>query len=266
MKAVILAGGKGTRISEETISKPKPMVTIGGMPILWHIMKIYSAHGINDFVICLGYKGHVIKEFFASYALRMSNVTFDFVENAMEVHNHVREPWKVTLVETGLETMTGGRLRRIKDYLENDSFCMTYGDGLSDVDITKVIAQHRSQGKLATMTVCKHTSRFGLLQLNDDGLVNKFVEKPVEEGNWMNSGFYVMEPEFINYIDGDDTVLEREPIERAVRESQLTAYRHMGFFRGMDSLRDQMELEELWQKGKAPWKKWENIPTAQISL
>jgi len=266
MKAVILAGGKGTRISEETVSKPKPMISIGSMPIIWHIMKTYSYYGVNDFILCLGYKGPVIKEFFSNYALRMSNVTFDFVENKIEVHNHIREPWRVTLVDTGLETMTGGRLKRAADYLDNETFCLTYGDGLSDVNVSKVVEFHRSQSKLATMTVCKHISRFGILQLDEKSLVERFVEKPIEEGSWMNSGFYVMEPEFIQYIDGDSTVLEREPMDRAINDRQLSAYKHLGFFRGMDSLRDQMELEQLWETGKAPWKKWETLPAAPITL
>ncbi len=255
MKAVILAGGRGTRITEETTLKPKPMITIGEMPILWHIMKIYSHYGIHDFVICLGYKAEMIKQFFIQYELQMSDLTVDMVKSKVEFHRKFHEPWRVTLVNTGLETMTGGRLRRVREYLGNETFCFTYGDGLSNVNINHLLDFHRTQRKLATMTVCRHTSRFGMLKL-DGERVTQFIEKPEEEGSWMNSGFYVMEPEVIDSIPGDDTVLEKGPIERLVLDGQLAAYKHLGFFRGMDSMRDKIELETLWQEQKAPWKVW----------
>ncbi|HTL46596.1 MAG TPA: glucose-1-phosphate cytidylyltransferase [Verrucomicrobiae bacterium] len=258
MKAVILAGGRGTRISEETTVKPKPMVTIGEMPILWHIMKIYTAHGINDFILCLGYKSEIIKQFFAEYALRMSDVTFDMAQDKIIVHRHVKEPWRVTLVNTGLDTATGGRLRRIRDHVTGGPFCMTYGDGLSDVNITDLIAYHKQHRRLVTMTVCKHTSRFGILTLDQDNRVDQFVEKPTHEGSWMNSGFYVMDPEFLDAIEGDDTILEKGPMENLVKLKQLAAFRHTGFFMGMDSMRDRMELEKMWAAGNAPWKKWKD--------
>jgi glucose-1-phosphate cytidylyltransferase len=265
MKAVILAGGRGTRISEESHSKPKPMITIGEMPILWHIMKIYSAHGIHDFVICLGYKSEIIKQFFAEYALRMSDVTFDLALDRITVHRHVKEPWRVTLVNTGLDTMTGGRLKRIREHVSDGTFCMTYGDGLSDVDVSQVVAFHKQHGRMATMTVSKHVSRFGILTVRPDSLVDQFVEKPTHEGSWMNSGFYVMEPKCLDLIEGDETVLEKEPIETLVRTRQLAAFRHMGFFMGMDSLRDRHELEALWASGQAPWKKWDLVPQPSVN-
>jgi glucose-1-phosphate cytidylyltransferase len=257
MKAVILAGGRGTRISEETVLKPKPMVTIGEMPILWHIMKIYSHYGINDFVLCLGYKAEIIKEFFAQYELQMSDFTIDMVSGKIEIHKKMHEPWRVTLVNTGLDTFTGGRLKRIREYVEGETFCLTYGDGLSNVNIHQLIEFHRKQAKLVTMTASRHTSRFGMLKLENDR-VQQFIEKPVEEGSWMNSGFYVMESDFLDYISGDETVLEKGPIEKLVLDGQLAAFRHVGFFRGMDSMRDRVELEEMWNAKRAPWKVWKD--------
>ena len=256
MKAVILAGGKGTRFSEETALKPKPMVEIGGMPILWHIMKIYSAHGIQDFIICCGYMSYVIKEYFSNYFLHRADVTIDLSHNQMQVHKKAAEPWKVTLIETGLDTMTGGRLKRAKEYIGDEAFCFTYGDGVSDVNIKKLIEFHRSQKKLATVTAMRHSSRFGVLGISNDHRVTRFAEKPVEEASWMNSGFFVMEPAVLDAIDGDETVLEKEPMHHLVSKNQLSAYQHEGFFQGMDSLRDKAILEELWHSGKAPWKVW----------
>ena len=255
MKAVILAGGKGTRLSEETYFKPKPMVEIGGMPILWHIMKIYSAHGVNDFVICCGYKDHLIKEFFSNYVLHRSDVTFDLTTNKMEVHLKPAESWRVTLVYTGMETMTGGRLKRVKEYIGRDTFCFTYGDGLSDVNITKLIHYHKSQKKLATVTASRHQTRFGVIH-ETGGIVTRFTEKPIAEDSRMNSGFFVMEPRVLDYIESDTTVLEREPLQKLVQEGQLASFPHEGFFQGMDSLRDRTVLEELWNSGKAPWNVW----------
>ncbi|MDP9309286.1 MAG: glucose-1-phosphate cytidylyltransferase [Chloroflexota bacterium] len=259
MKAVILAGGYGTRISEESAIRPKPMVEIGGQPILWHIMKMYSMHGINDFIICLGYKGYMIKEFFADYFLRNSDVTFDLEQNTMELHRSVCEPWRVTLVHTGYKSMTGGRLKRVRDYIGNETFCMTYGDGLSDVDITGSINFHREQGKLATLTAVQPEGRFGAFTLEPDQLsVPAFHEKPKGEhgGAWINGGFFVLEPQVLNYISGDKTVWEREPLERLAAEGNLAAYRHEGFWQPMDTLRDKNLLDELWQAGSAPWRKW----------
>lgn len=255
MKAVILAGGYGTRISEESGVRPKPMVEIGGRPILWHIMKIYSYHGINEFVICLGYKGHMIKEYFANYYLTNSDVTFDMRSNSMEVHKSATEPWKVTLVHTGKESMTGGRLRRVKDYIGNETFCMTYGDGLSDINITEAIKYHRSQGTLATLTAVQQPGRFGAFTLStEDTKINKFTEKPAGgEQPWINGGFFVLEPEIIDYIEDDFTSWEREPLERLAEEGELSAFRHSGFWQPMDTLRDKHVLEEMWQAGKAPW-------------
>lgn len=256
MKAVILAGGKGTRLSEETFLKPKPMVEIGCMPILWHIMKIYSAYGVNEFIICCGYKASLIKEYFANYFLHCSDVTFDMANNKMEVHQKHAEPWRVTLVHTGLETMTGGRLKRVKNYIGNETFCFTYGDGLCNVNIAQLIEFHRAQKKLATVTVSRHQSRFGVIQENEDNLVTNFTEKPVAESSWMNSGFFVMEPKLLDYIEGDLTVLEKEPMHKLVVEKQLAAFNHEGFFQGMDSLRDKAFLEDLWSAGQAPWHVW----------
>ena len=257
MKAVILAGGFGTRISEESGIKPKPMVEIGGKPILWHVMKIYSAHGINDFVICCGYKSHIIKEYFANYYLHCSDVTFDLINNNMQVHNSGSEPWRVTLVETGDNTMTGGRLRRVKDYINGEAFCFSYGDGVSDVDISDLIAFHKKQGVLATLTAAQPPGRFGAFQLShDDNLIRSFKEKPDGDGAWVNSGFFVLEPGVMEYIEGDSTTWEKQPMEALAAENQLAAYRHHGFWQPMDTLRDKNVLEELWQTGKAAWKVW----------
>ncbi len=255
MKAVILAGGLGTRIAEETSVRPKPMVEIGGRPVLWHILKIYSAYGINDFIICLGYKGYVIKEYFANYFLHMSDVTFDMVNNRMEVHQKNAEPWKVTLVDTGEHTQTGGRLRRVRNYLDDEDFCFTYGDGVGSVDIKHLIAFHKAQGTLATLTATQPPGRFGALDL-EDRLITSFQEKPQGDGSWINGGFFVLSPKVIDCIAGDGTVWEREPMEQLAREGQLSAYRHKGFWQPMDTLRDRNHLEDLWQSGKAPWKVW----------
>ena len=254
MKAVILAGGLGTRLSEETSTRPKPMVEIGGKPILWHIMKNYSAHGINDFIICCGYKGYVIKEYFANYFLHMSDVTFDMQYNQMEVHSRHAEPWKVTLVDTGDDTLTGGRLKRVKQYVVNeDMFCFTYGDGVSDVNISATIDFHKSHGKLATLTATQPPGRFGALNLSGQK-INSFQEKPQGDGAWINGGFFVLSPKVIDYIDDDATIWEKAPMERLAKDGQLDAYLHDGFWQPMDTLRDKVLLEELWQSGKAPWK------------
>lgn len=259
MKAVILAGGYGTRISEESGVRPKPMVEIGGKPILWHIMKIYSYHGINEFIICLGYKGHLIKEYFSTYYLRSSDVTFDMKNNSMEVHHNHAEEWKVTLVHTGFDSMTGGRLKRVKDYIGNDTFCLTYGDGVSDVHIAESIAFHKSQklqGTLATLTAVQQAGRFGVFNMPaEDSKIKHFQEKPDTGGEmpWINGGFFVLEPEVIDYIQDDKTVFERGPLERLAAEGKLSAFRHTGFWQPMDTLRDKHLLEDLWQSGKAPW-------------
>ena len=256
MKAVILAGGLGTRISEETTVRPKPMVEIGGRPILWHIMKIYSAHGVNDFVICCGYKGYLIKEYFANYFLHMSDVTFDMKNNKMEVHQRYAEPWKVTLVDTGDETMTGGRLMRVADYVrDEEAFCFTYGDGLSDVNITELISFHKSQGLKATLTAVIPPGRFGALDMIGNK-VNNFMEKPKGDGATINGGFFVLSPQVIEYITDDNTVWELEPLARLADEGNLAAFQHRGFWQPMDTLRDKQLLEELWQSGEAPWKIW----------
>lgn len=257
MKAVILAGGLGTRISEETALKPKPMIEIGGKPILWHIMKIYSTHGINDFVICCGYKGYVIKEYFANYFLHMSDVTFDMQKNEMEVHQRYAEPWKVTLVDTGEETMTGGRLKRIREYLRGeDAFCLTYGDGVSDVNITDLVNFHKLHGLQATLTATYPPGRFGALDIHADQRISSFKEKPKGDGGMINGGFFVLSPKVIDLIGDDETVWEREPLENLAAKSQLKAYPHEGFWQCMDTLRDRTYLEELWQSGNAPWKTW----------
>jgi glucose-1-phosphate cytidylyltransferase len=257
MKAVILAGGLGTRLSEETSSRPKPMVDIGGKPILWHIMKIYSAHGINDFVICLGYKGYIIKEYFANYFLHSCDVTFDMKANKMQVHKAAVEPWTVTLVETGEETQIGGRIKRILPYVEKDPFfCLTYGDGVGDVNITSAIAQHRESGLLATVTGTQPPGRFGALRYEGER-VTGFQEKPLGDGGWINGGFFVLSPTVGNYIEGDLTVWEREPMEELAADGQLGVYFHSGFWQPMDTLRDKNHLEGLWSSGKAPWKIWE---------
>jgi glucose-1-phosphate cytidylyltransferase len=256
MQAVILAGGLGTRISEETHLKPKPMIEIGGKPILWHILKTYSAHGVNDFVICCGYKGYLIKEYFANYFLHMSDVTFDMASNRMEVHHKHAEPWKVTLVDTGDDTMTGGRLKRVADYLKNqDEFCFTYGDGVADVDIAASIAFHRAHGKLATVTAVQPPGRFGSLAL-DDGAVRGFIEKPSGDGGWINGGFFVLSPRVLDLIAGDATSWELEPMARLAADDQLRAFEHSGFWQPMDTLREKNLLESLWDSGKAPWKMW----------
>jgi glucose-1-phosphate cytidylyltransferase len=256
MKAVILAGGLGTRISEETSTRPKPMVEIGGKPILWHIMKTYSAHGINDFVICCGYKGYVIKEYFANYFLHMSDITFDMQHNKMEVHQRYAEPWKVTLVDTGEETMTGGRLKRVAEYVKDEeAFCLTYGDGVSDVNITELIAFHKAQNVKATLTAAIPPGRFGALDMSGNK-VNSFMEKPKGDGAMINGGFFVLSPQVIDYIADDHTTWERDPLERLAAEGNLAAYHHNGFWQPMDTLRDKVHLEELWQSGKAPWKIW----------
>jgi glucose-1-phosphate cytidylyltransferase len=256
MKAVILAGGLGTRISEESVTRPKPMIEIGGKPILWHIMKIYSAHGINDFVVCCGYKGYVIKEYFANYFLHMSDVTFDMQNNKMEVHHRKAEPWRVTLVDTGEATMTGGRLKRIADHVNGEDFCMTYGDGVSDVDITALLKFHREHGKQATVTATQPPGRYGALNL-DGNTVKSFMEKPVGDGGWINGGFFVLNPKVLDLVDGDDTIWERKPLEALAAADQLEAFFHRGFWQPMDTLRDKIQLEEYWQSGKAPWKVWE---------
>ena len=257
MKAVLLAGGFGTRISEESSIKPKPMVEIGGKPILWHIMKAYSSHGINEFVICCGYKSHVIKEYFSNYHIHCSDVTFDLKNNSMVVHTSRVEPWKVTLVETGDSTMTGGRLKRVKDYIGDETFCFTYGDGVSDVDISQLLAFHKKQGGLATMTAVQPPGRFGAFQLDhNESRVSSFKEKPDGDGAWVNSGFFILEPAVIDYIEGDSTVWEKEPMETLACNNELSAFRHHGFWQPMDTLRDKHVLEDLWQSGKAPWRIW----------
>jgi glucose-1-phosphate cytidylyltransferase len=255
MKTVILAGGMGTRISEESHLKPKPMIEIGGKPIIWHIMKIYSAHGLKDFIVCLGYKGYVIKEYFANYFLHMSDVTFDMESNKMTVHQASAEPWRVTLVDTGELTMTGGRLLRIRKYLDAEDFCLTYGDGLGDVDVRKLVAFHRSHGKLATLTAVQPPGRFGALNLAGSK-VTGFEEKPHGDGGWINGGFFVLSPKVIEHIKGDDTVWERGPMEELARMGQLQSHLHQGFWQPMDTLRDKNQLEEMWARGNAPWKVW----------
>jgi len=254
MKAVILAGGFGTRIAEETSLKPKPMIEIGGKPILWHIMKNYSLNGINEFVICLGYKGYLIKEYFANYFLHSSDVTIDLRKNRIEMEQNKTEPWIVTLVDTGENTMTGGRLKRIKKHLD-DTFCLTYGDGLSDVNIKKIISHHKKSKKIATLTAVQPPGRFGALGLKND-LVTKFFEKPRGDSSWVNGGFFVFEKEIFNYLKNDKTVLEREPLENLAIQNQLTAFKHDGFWQPMDTLRDKNLLDSLWNSGSAPWKKW----------
>ena len=255
MKAVILAGGLGTRLSEETSLKPKPMVEIGGKPILWHIMKIYAAHGITDFVVCLGYKGYMIKEFFANYLLHTSDVTIDVRNGSLEIHRATAEPFRVTLIETGTETMTGGRLKRVREHLQDDAFCLTYGDGVGDVDITSLVGFHRAHGKLATVTATQMPGRFGALSFDGDR-VDHFEEKPFGDGGWINGGFFVLSPKVIDYVDGDMISWEREPMQRLAHDGQLMAYRHVGFWQPMDTLRDKVQLEQLWQDGRAPWKVW----------
>lgn len=256
MIAVILAGGLGTRISEETHLKPKPMIEIGGKPILWHIMKLYSAHGINDFVICCGYKGYIIKEYFANYFLHMSDVTFDMQSNKMEVHYQKAEPWRVTLVDTGEASMTGGRLKRVADYVKDeDAFCFTYGDGLSDIDITKEVEFHRNHGKLATVAAVQPPGRYGALNINDNK-VNGFMEKPRGDGGLINGGFFVLSPKVLTLIEDDTTSWEATPLETLAQQEQLMAWQHDGFWQPMDTLREKNLLEDLWASGQAPWRKW----------
>ena len=255
MKAVILAGGLGSRISEETNIKPKPLIEIGGMPLLWHIMKIYSAHGINEFVICCGYKGYMIKEYFANYSLHMSDVTFDMQDNSIEVHHKSVEPWKITLVDTGIDTMTGGRLGRVKKFVENDTFCFTYGDGLGNINIRELIDFHKVQGKKATVTAVKPAGRFGALEIEKNNVLN-FNEKPLGDGNWINGGFFILEPKVLELIQNDKTIWEKEPIEKLVEQGELAAYKHTKFWHPLDTLRDKNYLEELWTSGNADWKVW----------
>ncbi len=256
MKVLILAGGYGTRLSEATDVKPKPMVEIGGKPILWHILKQYSHYGFNDFVILLGYKGYVIKEYFANYFLHQSDLTIDLSNNKMEIHNNSSEPWKVTLIDTGLDTLTGGRIKRAAKYIGNEPFLLTYGDGVSNVDIRKSVEFHKNHGKLITMTAIQPEGRFGALDINAEDKIRSFVEKPKGDGSWINGGFFVCQPEVVNYIDGDSTIFEREPLERLANDSQLMAYKHDGFWQCMDTMRDKNKLEDLWASGKPDWKVW----------
>lgn len=257
MKAVLLAGGLGTRISEETTVRPKPMVEIGGLPIIWHIMKLYAAHGVDDFIICCGYKGWVIKEYFATYFLRQSDVTIDLRTNQMSFHRRDCEPWKVTLVDTGANTMTGGRLKRVREYIGDEPFCFTYGDGVADIDIRRLIEFHRGHGALATMTTVQPAGRFGMVHLEAGSeQVTGFKEKPRGDGAWVNGGFFVLQPDVIDYVEGDATVWEDAPLQRLAHEGQLMAYRHDGFWHPMDTLRDRDVLEKLWARGEAPWKRW----------
>lgn len=258
MKVVILAGGLGTRISEESHLKPKPMIEVGDAPILWHIMKYYSSYGFNEFIICCGYKGYVIKEYFADYYLHRSDITFDFSDNnKMIVHNNVAEPWKVTVIDTGLNTMTGGRLKRIQKYVGNETCMMTYGDGVSDVNLDALLKFHREHGKAATLTAIQPGGRFGVLDIDDNQTVRQFSEKAKEDGGWINAGFMVLEPEAFSYIEGDQTYFEKEPLENMAKDGNLAAYRHEGFWKCMDTMRDKGMLDELWNKGNAPWKCWE---------
>jgi glucose-1-phosphate cytidylyltransferase len=257
MKAVILAGGLGTRISEETHLKPKPMIEIGGKPILWHIMKLYSAHGINEFIVCCGYKGYVIKEYFANYFLHMSDVTFDMVSNEMQVHQKKAEPWRVTLVDTGEDTLTGGRLKRVQDYIKDEeAFCFTYGDGVADVDVTRLVAFHKSHKKLATVTAVQPPGRYGALSMEQKQVMG-FIEKPKGDGGWINGGFFVLSPQCLKYIDGDRSSWEGAPLTQLAKDGQLMAYEHAGFWQPMDTLREKNMLEDLWQTGRAPWKVWD---------
>jgi len=257
MKAVILAGGFGTRISEETAVRPKPMVEVGDKPILWHIMKIYHAHGIRDFVVCCGFKGYAIKEYFANYVVHASDVTFDTRSREIEIHNTKAEDWRVTLIDTGLETMTGGRLKRVREYIGDETFCMTYGDGVSDIDVTKLVEFHKQQGRLATMTAVQPPGRFGAFSLGEsDTKVDHFREKPKGDNAWINGGFFVLEPAVLDFIAGDATTWEAEPMEKLAHDGQLSAYKHSGFWQPMDTLRDRMYLEDLWNSGEPPWKQW----------
>lgn len=258
MKVVILAGGFGSRISEESHLKPKPMIEIGGMPILWHIMKTYSMYRFNEFIICAGYKQHVIKEYFADYYLHMSDITFDFENNNdIIIHNNVAEPWKVTIVDTGLNTLTGGRVKRIQKYVGDEEFMLTYGDAVSDVNIADLVEFHKKQGKLATLTAVQPGGRFGTLDISDTGIIKKFAEKTKESGGWINAGFMVLNPKVFDLIEGDKTIFERYPLEKLSADGQLSAYKHKGFWQCMDTLKEKMYLEELWESGKAPWKVWD---------
>lgn len=257
MKAVILAGGLGTRLSEETALRPKPMVEVGGFPIMWHIMKTYSAHGIDDFIVCCGYKGEVIKDYFANYAMRRADVTFDLGKDEMTVHSRQAEDWRVTLVDTGADSMTGGRLKRVREHVGDETFCFTYGDGVTDADISAEIAFHKSQGLQATMMAVQPAGRFGALVLGaNETKIESFQEKPQGDGAWINAGYFVLEPSVIDYIDGDDTVFEQDPLRNLAHAGQLNAYKHSGFWQPMDTLRDRNLLETLWSEGKAPWKVW----------
>lgn len=257
MKAVILAGGLGTRLSEETERKPKPMVEVGNKPILWHIMKIYSHYGINDFIICCGYKGFMIKEYFANYFLHMSDVTFDMKHNRTEIHNNYGEPWRVTLIDTGEQSMTGGRLKRVAPFLKDEeAFCFTYGDGVTDVNIADLIRFHKEHGKLATVTATRPPGRYGALNIKDDSSVDSFQEKPDGDGSWINGGYFVLSPKVIDLIEGDHTTWEKEPLNKLAADNQLAAYRHSGFWQAMDTLREKNVLEDYWNSGKAPWKVW----------
>jgi len=255
LKVVILAGGRGTRISDESSLKPKPMIEIGGKPILWHIMKTYSVYGLNDFIICCGYKGYVIKEYFANYLLHVSDVTFDMTTNSTNIHESRAEPWRVTVVDTGQDTMTGGRLKRVRHYLNNETFCMTYGDGLADIDVKALIAFHQVKGKRATVTTVQPPGRFGAISVERD-IVRTFNEKPQGDGGWINGGFFVLEPSVIDLVDGDATVWEKEPLENLATAGELMAYRHTGFWMPMDTPRDKSHFDDLWQTGRPPWKKW----------
>ncbi|MFH0734340.1 MAG: glucose-1-phosphate cytidylyltransferase [bacterium] len=256
MKVVILAGGLGTRLAEETSIKPKPMVEIGGKPILWHIMKIYSAYGFNEFIICLGYKGYIIKEFFANYFLHQSDITIDIAKNKMEVHNNSSEPWIISLIDTGENTMTGGRLLRVKEYTNNQSFMLTYGDGVADINIKKLIEHHKKSKQLATVTAAQPSGRFGALKIDENSKVTSFQEKPAGDGTWVNAGFFILEQEIFGYLTDDSTVFEREPLQNLARENNLNAFHHQGFWMPMDKLSDKQDLEKLWVSNKAPWKVW----------
>jgi len=256
MKVVLLAGGLGTRLSEETVLKPKPMVEIGGMPILWHIMKMYSHHGFNDFVVCLGYKGYVVKEYFANYFLHKSDVTIDMSDNSIKVHDSQAEPWKITLVDTGNESMTGGRIKRIQPHVGNEPFMLTYGDGVSDVNIAELVKFHESHGKLCTVTAVQPSGRFGALNLSDNNTVDSFMEKPKGDGAWINGGFFVCQPGIFDYIEGDSTIFEKQPMEKIAADGQMKAFNHAGFWKPMDTLRDKHELEEDWTNNRAKWKSW----------
>jgi glucose-1-phosphate cytidylyltransferase len=256
MKVVLLAGGLGTRLSEETVLKPKPMVEIGGMPILWHIMKIYSSYGFNDFVVCLGYKGYLVKEYFANYFLHQSDVTIDLSNNSINVHNTQAEPWKITLVDTGFESMTGGRIKRIQQHIGNETFMLTYGDGVGNINIKELVDFHKKQGKYCTVTSVQPSGRFGALNIGDQSEVHSFLEKPKGDGSWINGGFFVCEPQVFDYIEGDSTTWEKEPMEKIASEGNMVAFKHEGFWKPMDTLRDKHELEQDWNNGTAKWKNW----------